>query len=223
MSFDSNSPPRPVRAVIFDYAGVLCHHQPEADWQELIRLSGLPAERFAELYWGRREPYDRGEVDGPGYWNGLAAAGGVRFSPERVQELIEADTRSWIHMQEPTLLWLEELQAAGYRTAILSNMGIDLRRYVGRRFPWIQACDHRTFSCDVGSAKPEDAIYLHCLEGLEVAAEDAVFIDDRPVNLEASEKLGLRGLLYDDAESFSARAEAFGLPALPLAAVAGPG
>ncbi|MEM9557837.1 MAG: HAD family phosphatase [Acidobacteriota bacterium] len=208
----TNDPP----AVIFDYAGVLSLHQPAADWQRLESLAGVVGEAFYDAYWGHREPYDQGRLETSAYWRRVASQLGVTFGAERIATLTEIDTASWVHMNDTMVAWLESLQAAGVRTAILSNMGVDLRRHVAEAFPWVARCDHRTFSCDVGAAKPEPAIYHHCLRGLGVDAADAVFIDDRPPNLEASEALGLRGILFDEVEAFAARLEGLGLPPLPV-------
>jgi putative hydrolase of the HAD superfamily len=197
-----------LRAVIFDYAGVLSMHQPEDDIRRMEELSGVSGRRFQDIYWGLREPYDRGDFDGPAYWHAFGHAVGRSFSPAAIAELIEADTRSWIHVNGVVVRWLERLQASELKTAILSNMGVDLRHYVELHFDWVLRCGNRTFSCDTRAVKPEPAIYKRCLNGLGVSPEEAVFIDDRPVNLEAAEALGIRGLLFDSLEAFAKRVRA---------------
>jgi hypothetical protein len=36
-------------------------------------VCGIPHERFSELYWKLRPPYDRGDIDGPAYWTAVVS------------------------------------------------------------------------------------------------------------------------------------------------------
>lgn len=44
--------------------------------------------------------------------------------------------------------------------------------------------------------KPNADIYEHTLKTLEVGADEAVFIDDKEENIEAAEKLGIHGIVF---------------------------
>ena len=44
--------------------------------------------------------------------------------------------------------------------------------------------------------KPEAKIYHLALEQAQVQANEAVFVDDVPVNIEACEKVGMKGVLF---------------------------
>src|SRR5271155_3923814 len=50
---------RSVRAVVFDYGNVLCLEQTLEDMKGMALVCGIPHERFSELYWKLRPPYDR--------------------------------------------------------------------------------------------------------------------------------------------------------------------
>ena len=41
----------------------------------------------------------------------------------------------------------------------------------------------KTLSAEVGMIKPDPAIYEHTLRGLGVSAAEALFIDDREINI----------------------------------------
>ena len=89
------------------------------------------------------------------------------------------------------------LRERGIKTAVLSNMPRDLREFLASPESWLPEFDHLTFSCDVRSSKPGAAIYEHCLEGLGVAAREAVFLDDREPNVTAARNLGMHALIFD--------------------------
>ena len=62
----------------------------------------------------------------------------------------------------------------------------------------------KTFSCFLGTYKPDKGMYLHALEQMKLPPEQTVFIDDSVENLEGAEKCGIQPVLITakpDAES----------------------
>lgn len=52
-----------------------------------------------------------------------------------------------------------------------------------------------TYSCFVGTFKPDEKMYKDALDKCGVPAKDTVFIDDSPKNLEGAEKFGITPIL----------------------------
>ena len=52
-------------------------------------------------------------------------------------------------------------------------------------------------SCDIGMAKPEPPIYRYAQKQAGVSASSILFTDDIPVNIEAAQKLGWQGVVFD--------------------------
>jgi putative hydrolase of the HAD superfamily len=50
----------------------------------------------------------------------------------------------------------------------------------------------------VGIRKPDERIYRLALDLSQYAAEECCFVDDRPANLEAAAKVGMRTVLMKD-------------------------
>jgi len=46
------------------------------------------------------------------------------------------------------LAWAGQLQEAGIRTAILSNMGPEVLRYMRQEFSWLGTFEQHTWSCE---------------------------------------------------------------------------
>jgi putative hydrolase of the HAD superfamily len=59
-------------------------------------------------------------------------------------------------------------------------------------------------SCYLHTRKPEETIYRIALEVTQRPAEECVFIDDRPLNLENPRKLGMKTVHYQNAEQLRA-------------------
>ena len=60
----------------------------------------------------------------------------------------------------------------------------------------IDLFDTIIISAEVGVVKPSARIYEIALEQAKVNANEAVFVDDMPVNIEACEKVGIKGMLF---------------------------
>jgi len=181
---------------IFDYGGVLVHHQAEAAQAQMAQAAGIPAEQFSELYWVTRLDYDKGIVSGPEYWAALGLSAGKVLTPSVIADLTEIDAATWMNFDEPMWAWIEELRGAGKRLAILSNMPADLGEVIKARTDRMKRFHAVTLSYEIGSAKPESAIYEHCLEGIGTAPARTVFFDDRIANVHGAEMLGIQGVEF---------------------------
>lgn len=189
------------KAVIFDYGNVLCQPQKDADIQAMADVLALDPARFQDAYWEFRIAYDEAQLAPVSYWLCVARAAHRAASSEQIETLRKIDIESWIHPNQTMVEWAKSLRGLGLRTAVLSNMPVDLRDYLLGPASWLPEFDHLTFSCDVHSSKPDAPIYEHCLSGLGVAAPDTLFIDDREPNVTAARDLGMRAVVYDGSPS----------------------
>ena len=181
---------------IFDYGGVLVHHQSEADQMRMAQTANIPAEQFSELYWGTRLDYDKGLVTGAEYWSAIGRSAGKVLTPAVVDQLTEIDSTGWMNFDEPMWTWIAELHRAGKRLAILSNMPYDLGEAIKARTDRMQRFDFVTLSYEVNSVKPESAIYEHCIEGIGTDPARTVFFDDRIANVHGAEMLGINAVEF---------------------------
>jgi len=186
------------KAVIFDYGNVLSQSQPEADVRALANIFRVAVPQFTKAYWRFRVAYDDGSLDPAAYWNSVALSVSRELAAEQLNGLIEIDSRSWSHPAPVMPQWARELGASGIRTGLLSNMPMSVRDYIVG-CPWLPEFHTRIFSCDFGRCKPAPEIYEHCLKQLGVAAEEALFLDDREANVRAAEALGMPAIWFTDA------------------------
>lgn len=208
-----------LRAVVFDYGMVLTGPQEPAAYASLLQLTGLPRERFEPLYWADRHAYDEGKLTGLAFWKKFLSDAGIPEKDGLVQELNLWDARMWTTQNPAMLAWQLALNRRGIKTAILSNMGDNVLANMERTFDWLPRFDVLVWSFQLGIAKPDPAIYLHTLRELGVEAGDALFIDDRPVNIEAARALGIRGILFTTVDRLREELVANGLDReLPLPA-----
>lgn len=83
-----------------------------------------------------------------------------------------------------------------YRTVLLSNAWIDMRKNVAQRFGTLDAFEMLVFSAEVGLRKPDPMVFQHVLDLLGADPEEVVFIDDFAENIQAARRLGLRTIQF---------------------------
>lgn len=186
--------------VVFDYGGVICTPQPDADVAALAAAAGVPVPDLQGPYWAYRLSYDRAELDGTTYWHKVAAALGRSFPASLVAELIRLDIASWLHLRDGAVALLEDLAAAGYRLALLSNAPADFAEVMVEQ-PVARFFEHLAFSCFLGSVKPEPDCYRAVLGMLGARAADVVLIDDRPENVAGAAAVGIHGVRFTTPEA----------------------
>ena len=206
-----------LRAVIFDYGMVLTGPRDPEAHAALLRISGLPLERFENFYWADRHAYDEGKLSGITFWQKLVRDAGLNLKPGTVEELSAHDARMWTTENAAMLAWQQKLMQRGVLTAILSNMGDNVLASLEREFDWIHRFDVLIWSYQWHMAKPDPAIYRLCLDKLGVRPEEALFLDDKLVNVEAAQALGMKALQFTTIDHLRKDLTAQGLDAeLPL-------
>jgi putative hydrolase of the HAD superfamily len=138
------------KAIIFDYGNVLCFPQPREDVEAMAAVFRVPPQRFEEIYWPYRLPYDKAALDAVSYWRTVARDLECPLTEMDMQRLIQLDIRSWAHLDARMMDWARRLRAGGIRTAILSNMPLELRDWIVQQSGWLADFDFATFSCLLG-------------------------------------------------------------------------
>lgn len=103
-----------------------------------------------------------------------------------------------------TVAVLEELDAQGARLLALTNWSAETFVHGRSRFAFLDRFEGIVVSGELGVAKPDPRIFAHLLERYAVRAQEAVFIDDVPANVEAALRAGLDALVFHDAAQLRA-------------------
>jgi putative hydrolase of the HAD superfamily len=191
------------RWILADYGGVISVPQPAATMLELAGLAGQPASEFSGRYWEFRAGYDLGQADGA-YWSAVLGRE-LAAEPELVEALVRADVAGWMTLNPRTLpALITSASHEGARLALLSNAPESIALAIDNS-EWSHSFGRRFYSCRLGLAKPDPAIYRAVLSDLAAPPQSVLFIDDRAENTLAAAALGLQVVTYDSAEELSQR------------------
>lgn len=189
--------------LLMDFAGVLGHHQSQADLERMTVVAGVEPADFWPAYWRHRGVYDSGQVTAPIYWGSVAASVGKRFTTPVVERLTRLDVTSWLHANAQTLSILDELTAYPVKLGLCTNAPLDLATAMDQ-LPWLEPFRHRFYSCRMGLTKPDTRVYHRIATLLDVIPPKCLLVDDRPENVAGAISAGMGGLIFTDARRLSA-------------------
>jgi putative hydrolase of the HAD superfamily len=160
---------------------------------ELPVLAGIPADAmYAEF--GRLAPaLTVGELSMAEAFERVLRACGVEPRPDLVHALTDRSRDLVLgagRLYDDVLPFLRTLRSLGVKTAIVSNCDENTRPLLAS-LGVAALVDALVLSYEIGAAKPEPKIYLRALDQLNVAAGDALFIDDNADFCAAAAALGI--------------------------------
>ena len=87
--------------------------------------------------------------------------------------------------------------------AVLLSNQMPLHTEFARSKGWFSCFSRLFFSFEIGFAKPSPESYLFVLKALGVRPEDSVFVDDKQENVDGAVSVGMRAVLFKDANQLS--------------------
>lgn len=112
---------------------------------------------------------------------------------------------------------VDRVRAAGVTTALATNQQSYRGSYIQANLPYAEHFDHQFHSFEVGLAKPDPGFFTHIVDTLEIAPEEAVFVDDMAINVRGAEKAGLNAVHFSGTDTYGhlrCRLQALGVPGI---------
>lgn len=183
-----------IKALVFDYGGVLMRTVDPTARRELEQQFNLDRGQAEELVYGnpRWDDVQQGRMESGAFWADVGARLGLDAGEV---QMFRRGFFSGDRLDRELMDLIRHLRRQGYRTALLSNAPAGLNQRL-HGLGIADAFDVVVISGAEGVVKPEPEIYQHMLDRLGVAARQTVFIDDMRVNVEAARRVGLHALRF---------------------------
>lgn len=193
-----------IKNIIFDFGNVLFDLDLPAIERNLRQLYGNNFDQIAEKLRHSKvfELYETGGIDTAEFVEAL------RVAPSPQSNLTESDIiAAWnsifLAMPRHRFDMLLELRQR-YKVFLLSNINDLHERWIVDYMPREHGIvdyeslyfDGVYFSHLIRLRKPDLAIYEYVLADAEILPEETLFFDDLAVNIEAANKLGIRGVVH---------------------------
>lgn len=183
-----------IRAVLFDYSGVMTENFSVPTENTPYDIDAVYTEMAASMMnqeahpWHELERREMSLADWIAYVESRVVGAGALFEVGS-----EFNVMANLALRADRVALVQRLRSEGLAVALVTNNVAEWQPL------WLPNLPPDLFdlvidSSAVGCRKPEPEIYRLALEGLGVAASDAVFVDDFPWNVEGAEAVGLRGV-----------------------------
>ena len=187
-----------INAVIFDWGGVLIEDPAPALFKYCANAFGVSVEQYVAAFDICILDFQTGVITEKQFWTNMAKRLNTP-APKMNSLWTEAFMAAYKPRQEMFSL-ASRLRKAGCKTAILSNTEMPVVEIINKQK--YDAFDVTVLSCLEGTAKPGRKIYDLTLNRLGIQARQALFIDDKPENIEGAKQAGLQTIFFKIIENF---------------------
>lgn len=184
-----------VRAVFFDFGGVLMRTEFQAPRQKLAERFNMDYDEIDKAVFNSESARraSLGEITEDAHWASILK----RFKLPASEAQAFRDQFFGGDIIDRDLVETIRSLRGSVHTGLISNAWSGLRDFLGRE-KLLDLFDTVVISAEVGVVKPSAKIYQLALEQASVSADEAVFVDDMPENVAACQKVGMTGILFDD-------------------------
>ena len=185
--------------IIFDFGNVLVQWHPEVVYGEFFGDE-------AKAWWFLRHVADmdfRQRIDAGESFDGCIREKQAQYAEyERAIELYRSKWREMLTDEVPGMMEvISELRAKDYKIFGLTNWSMETFPEARVHFGILQMIDRYVVSGAEGYVKPDPRLFQVLLDRYGLRAEECIFIDDNPDNVAAARNMGMRGIVFTNAES----------------------
>lgn len=184
-----------VKNIVFDIGNVLAGFV----WEDFYHSFGYSEEIFEKLADATvRSPFwnemDRGKLSDEELMEGF-----IKNDPSIEKEIREVfeNVERIIKRFDYAVPWIRELKKKGYHIYVISNFSKKAHEECTKALDFLEEIDGGILSYQVKLIKPSPEIYQLLCRKYHLNAEECVFIDDLPRNVEAARKEGMKGLVFE--------------------------
>jgi HAD superfamily hydrolase (TIGR01509 family) len=199
-----------IRAVISDLGQVVLWFDNDIFIRKLAAHGDLSVDEIKEAAHLNMElitAFDKGGISPREFYERIVKAVGGRMSREKFFAIY--NDIFWLNARAVEVL--KRVKPTVSKLILLSNTDPERFGFVRKRFSQILIFDDYVLSYELGLAKPEPGIYREAVRRAGCAADECVFIDDLPENVEAAVSLGAKGVVYAATTDLAAELKELGL------------
>ncbi|RMG01304.1 MAG: HAD family phosphatase [Nitrospirae bacterium] len=183
-----------IRAILFDFGGVLATEGFREGLREIGRKNGLDPDRFfseaTELVF--ETGYVTGMATEQEYWEAVRRKTGIKGDDDSLRkELMER-----FSLDRDLLRFADRLRLKGYTTGILSDQTNWLDE-INEKEDIFSHFDHVFNSYHLHKSKRDPSVFTDVAEKLGLRPAEILFVDDNEGNIKRAESTGMKGYLYN--------------------------
>jgi len=185
-----------IKAVVFDYGGVVGTDVMSFIHERVARRSGLPIETAKAEYNKFKAAIQKGEMSMAMFWLKIGEA--LSLDPNIVEEIWMKTFEEKLEINREVKEIIRLLKNGGYKVALCTN---NIQPFAERHKKRgdLDIFPVQIISCEIGMRKPDKEIYEFVLKKLDVEADECIFVDNNLKNVEGAKDVGINAILFEDA------------------------
>lgn len=198
-----------IRALFWDVGGVLLTNAWDHNERKVaLEHFGLDQEEFHSRHEMVVSSFERGKISLEEYLQRTVFYRKRSFSCEEFRDYMYTLSQP----KADSLAFARSLAESGnYFMSTINNESRELNLYRIEKFGLRETFRLFVSSCFVGLRKPESGIYKLAIEVTQFDPQECCFIDDRALNLECAEALGMRTIQMQSVAQLRAQLEKLGV------------
>jgi epoxide hydrolase-like predicted phosphatase len=183
----------PIKALLWDFSGVLLVPKKNLGYEYIARMLGLSTQALIRYFDGEmNSQVDLGKITSEDFYRTL-------FKEQDLDQTMSSQfydlyVRAF-ELNAPILSMIRSLRK-NFKIGLLSNYSDRLRPLLEEHFRIADLFDDIVISCEVQLLKPDARIYHTALTRLDVQPAESIFVDDRIENVMGAEQVGLHAVHY---------------------------
>lgn len=170
-----------IKAVIFDFFGVICSDE----YWHFVK-----ADRQAKgVFRDYTDEVNSGEISWADFIKKIASA--THTSPEEVRDMYKTERI------DPRMVDLIADLHKNYKTGLITNAHHEFIEPLLQKSHLRRHLDSVVVSSRIGAVKPDPKIFKMCLDELQVEPDEAVYFDDLDRHVAGARELGIQAVRFD--------------------------
>lgn len=183
-----------IKAVLFDFDGVLTTDATgsESIWNYVCKKTGIDIEKFKKVYYKYNDDLLDGKTNHQNIWESLCKELNRDIDINILYE-------SFINTPIDSIMMkiVHKLKEQDYKIGMVTDNKKDRIDDIVKYYNWNDIFEKIAISAEIGSGKEYNRIFEETLKGLDVKAEECVFIDNQEKNLIVPKNMKMNVIHFD--------------------------
>ena len=192
-----------IKNIIFDLSEVIISGYHETE-KIIERQYAIPEEEFKKQKLFKYEYFldlMRGDLSEEEYLEELLQGTNWNLSLEQLKIAI----RQNLNQPVPGTMEIVKELKGKYQLILLLDNAREWMEYIEENNKDLNIFDQKIFSYDIGAVKSDEQTFKTVLEKTGIVADETLFIDDYEKNVKNAEKVGIHGIVFENAEQLRKR------------------
>lgn len=183
-----------IRAVVFDFGGVIVNFTPSDLEKFVSELFHLPIETVKKSLFAAGGDLIEGKITEDSFWRNYASSVG-RQLPKNWEKIFTSFLLEKTIVNQAVMDIVKNLQKKKLLTPLLSNIS-PMQLKIFKNVGYFNLFNPLIFSCEVGFKKPDRHIFEFLLKTINLKPHECLFVDDDENNVDAASHLGIHFIRF---------------------------